>query len=223
MFEIPKLRWSKAEFADRSPRRATTPPPASPMQLGRAWPSWRWSKTHPTPLEPTWPQLWKVSLKRYFFLGWLNGGVNESIIVNSFHHNPSKDNVGIISTIIPWFLIFFYSFSRFFQVCHVPWRDDPQVFPNNPTTAAPPRFGHPVPALRQSALPRTAKAVPCERWRCSIDRNGDRSGDDLWMKDGWKMDERWMKDGWNIQQTCFFDFLWKWCFRMHHHDSSCKH
>lgn len=43
----------------------------------------------------------KGLLEEVFFLGWLNGGVNESIIVNSFHHNPSKDNVGIISTIIP--------------------------------------------------------------------------------------------------------------------------
>ncbi|CAL1139685.1 unnamed protein product, partial [Cladocopium goreaui] len=40
---------------------------------------------------------------------------------------------------------------------------DLHVMPRKPSGEI--RFGHPVPALRQSALPRTAKAVPCERWR----------------------------------------------------------
>lgn len=50
------------------------------------------------------------------------------------------------------------------------WRDQAEFadrIPRRATTPPPasPMFGHPVPALRQSALPRTAKAVPCERWR----------------------------------------------------------
>jgi len=50
------------------------------------------------------------------------------------------------------------------------WRDQAEFADRSPRRAttpppASPMFGHPVPALRQSALPRTAKAVPCERWR----------------------------------------------------------